>query len=86
MPSICRFFGIVIYVYFDDHAPPHFHAKYAGHEALYEIETLRIYRGKLPQRAHNLVLEWADLYRAELMDNWHRAQRHETLQPIQPLN
>lgn len=85
MPSICRFFGIVIYVYYDDHAPPHFHAKYAGHEALYEIETLRIYRGNLPRRAHNLVLEWADLHRAELTNNWHRAQRNETLRMIEPL-
>jgi hypothetical protein len=86
MPSICRFFGIVIYIYCDDHAPPHFHAKYTGHEALYEIETLRIYRGNLPRRAHNLVLEWADLHRTELMINWKSAQRHEKLQSIEPLN
>ena len=86
MPSICRFFGIVIYIYHGDHAPPHFHARYAGNEALYEIGTLRIYRGRLPQRAHNLVLEWADLHRTELMDNWLSAQRHEILQPIEPLD
>ena len=86
MPSICRFFGIVIYVYFDDHAPAHFHAKYGGYEALYEIETLRVYRGRLPQRAHNLVIEWADLHRDELMDNWNRAQRREELRSIEPLS
>ncbi len=73
-------------MYYDDHAPPHFHAKYAGDEALYEIETLRIYRGNLPHRAHSLVLEWADLHRAELMDNWIRAQRREKLLEIEPLN
>ena len=76
----------MIYVYYDDHAPAHFHAKYAGHEALYEIETLRIYRGNLPHRAHGLVLEWADLHRTELMDNWIRAQRRENLLQIEPLN
>ena len=85
MPSICRFFGIVIYIYHGDHAPPHFHARYSGQEALYEIETLRIYRGSLPRRAHNLVLEWADLHRRELMDNWERAGRRELLQRIDPL-
>ena len=85
MPCICRFFGIVIYIYHDDHAPPHFHARYAGKEALYEIETLRIYRGSLPRRAHNLVLEWADAHRTELTDNWQRARRREPLQSIKPL-
>jgi hypothetical protein len=85
MPSICRFFGIVIYIYYGDHVPPHFHARYAGREALYEIETLRICRGNLPRRAHNLVIEWADMHRAELMDNWQRARRHEPLQRIEPL-
>jgi hypothetical protein len=85
MPSICRFFGIVIYIYHGDHVPPHFHARYAGKEALYEIETLRIYRGNLPRRAHSLVIEWADMHRAELMDNWQRARHHEPLQRIEPL-
>jgi hypothetical protein len=85
MPSICRFFGIVIYIYHGDHLPPHFHAIYAGEEALYEIGTLRIYRGRLPRRAHNLVLEWADAHRAELMENWQRAIRNEPLHPIEPL-
>lgn len=85
MPNICRFFGIVIYIYHGDHAPPHFHAKYAGTEALYEIETLRIYRGSLPRRAHSLVIEWADMHRAELMENWQKARRHEPLQRIEPL-
>ena len=86
MPCICRFFGIVIYIYSDDHAPPHFHAKYSGQEALYEIDTLRVYRGSLPARAHRLVLEWADMHRTELTRNWRRAQRHETVLPIEPLD
>ena len=85
MPCVCRFFGIAIYFYFGDHAPPHFHAKYVGEEALYEIETLRIYRGGLQRRAHSLVVEWADLHRTELMENWERARRHEPLEEIDPL-
>ncbi|MCU0644468.1 MAG: DUF4160 domain-containing protein [bacterium] len=85
MPSVSQFFGIAIYMYFNDHTPPHFHAEYGGNEALYEIETLRIYAGKLPRRAHNLVIEWADLHRSELMDNWQRARRGLSLIDIEPL-
>ena len=59
MPQVSRFFGIVIYMYYNDHAPPHFHAIYGDGEATYTIETLEILRGKLPRRAHSMVVEWA---------------------------
>jgi hypothetical protein len=57
MPRISQFFGILIYMYYNDHAPPHFHAEYGGSEALYEIETLRVYAGELPRRVHGFVIE-----------------------------
>lgn len=85
MPRISQFFGIVIYMYFNDHAPPHFHAEYGGNEAFHEIQTLRVYAGNLPRRVHNLVIEWADLYREELMENWLRARNGEPLAEIEPL-
>ncbi len=85
MPCISQFFGIAIYMYYNDHSPPHFYAMYAGGEALYEIDTLRIYRGGLPRRAHNLVVEWADQHRAELVDDWNRARAGSDLRPIEPL-
>ena len=56
MPCVSQFFGIAIYMYFNDHLAPHFHAEYGGSEALYEIATLRVYRGKLPRRVHNHAL------------------------------
>jgi len=59
MPQISRFFGIVIAMYFDDHAPPHFHAKYGGDECLISINDLRVIDGKLPSRALGMVIEWA---------------------------
>jgi hypothetical protein len=62
MPEISRFFGIVIRIFFNDHEPAHFHAIYGEFEALVEIETFAIYRGKLPQRALALVLEWATVH------------------------
>jgi Domain of unknown function (DUF4160) len=86
MPCISQFFGIVIYMYYNDHAPPHFHAEYAGSEALYEISSLRVYAGALPRRAHNLVIEWADLNRAELMSDWERARNGEPLVNIKSLD
>ena len=66
MPRISEFFGIVIYMYFNDHAPPYFHAEYGEHEAVYVIDTLEILRGQLPRRAHSMVLEWALAHRTEL--------------------
>ncbi len=85
MPCVSQFFGIAIYTYYNDHTPPHFHAEYGGNEALYEIESLRIYVGKLPRRAHNLVIEWADLHRTELIENWQRARRGLSVIDIKPL-
>ena len=49
MPSICEFFGIIIYLYYNDHVPPHFPAEYAEHEALFRIDTLEVYQGELPR-------------------------------------
>lgn len=85
MPRISQFFGITIVMYFNDHAPPHFHARYGGAEAAIEIETLEPLWGDLPQRALGLVLEWAVLHRGELRANWERAREGLPLRPIEPL-
>lgn len=85
MPQISRFFGIIIYMYFNDHAPPHFHAEYSEYEAVYVIETLEILRGSLPRRAHSLVVEWATFHRNELRENWNRARQMQPLDGIEPL-
>lgn len=85
MPEISRFFGIVIRIFFSDHEPAHFHAIYGEFEALVEIETLAIYRGKLPQRALALVLEWATTHRSEIRQDWELARKGLPLQPIAPL-
>lgn len=86
MPQISRFFGIVILMYFNDHAPPHFHAAYGEYEAVYAIETLEILRGRLPRRAHGMVVEWATLHRDELRGNWRRASQMQPLASIEPLD
>lgn len=86
MPEISRFFGIVITMYFNDHAPPHFHAKYQEHEAQVRIESLEVLRGTLPRRALALVLECAALHRAELRGNWDKARQGMSPDPIDPLD
>ena len=64
MPEISRFYGIVIYIFFREHDPPHFHAIYGEHEALIGIQTLSVLAGRLPARSLGLVVEWADLHKA----------------------
>ena len=85
MPEICRFYGIVIKMYFADHAPPHFHAEYAEHEVRIAIDTLAVITGRLPPRAMGLVAEWASLHQAELQMRWKLAQAHESPGRIDPL-
>jgi Domain of unknown function (DUF4160) len=85
MPTVSRFFGIAIRMYFDDHRPPHFHAYYGEYAETIDIETLTTREGKLPRRARALVLEWAAEHREELLENWQRSEAHEPLQDIEPL-
>jgi hypothetical protein len=85
VPRISAFYGIVIWMYFNDHNPPHFHATYSGAEVLMTIRDLAILRGMLPTRALGLVEEWAREHREDLLADWERARAGEPLLPIQPL-
>ena len=85
MPELSRFYGIVIRMHFDDHAPPHFHALYGGEESLVEIHSLTFLQGRLPARARGLVVEWASLHQQELREAWDRMERRETIGVIEPL-
>jgi hypothetical protein len=85
VPAISRFFGIVIAMFFDDHDPPHFHARHAGGQARIRIDTLEVMDSTLARRQRRLVLAWAELHQQELIENWQRARAGETLNPIEPL-
>jgi hypothetical protein len=74
-----------ITMYFDDHGPPHFHARAAGRSAKVEIETLEVLASELPRRELRLVLAWAEMHAAELGENWRRAREGATLSEIEPL-
>lgn len=84
MPEISRFLGIVIAIYYRDHRPPHFHAKYGGYEVVVFIED-EIVEGRFPRRALQHVMEWYAMHRQELMENWSLAEQRKPLKPIEPL-
>jgi hypothetical protein len=85
VPTISRFYGITIQMFFKDHGVAHFHARYGGQIAVFTVEPLRCLRGSLPRRAERLVTEWAGLHRDELLRNWDRARAGEPLASIEPL-
>ena len=84
MPEISRFLGIVIRMYFREHAPAHFHAEYGEYEVTVDIET-GVVTGKFPRRALAAVLEWYVLHKDELMANWEAAMNRKPLSGIAPL-
>ncbi len=84
MPRISFFLGIAIYMYYKEHAPPHFHAEYGDFEVTIEIES-GIVSGRFPRRALNLVLEWTMLHKEELLKNWELAAMRLQLNQINPL-
>lgn len=85
MPQISRFFGIIIAMYYDDHNPPHFHAKYGNDECLINIVDLSVIQGSLPSRALGMTIEWAVAHQVELKKNWDLAKSLQPLQTIDPL-
>ena len=85
MPEISRFFGIIVAMFYNDHAPPHFHVRYGDQKAIIAIETLRIIGGELRPRALALVVEWATLHQDELRQDWQLARSMQPLIAIAPL-
>ena len=84
MPEISRFLGIIIAMFYKDHAPPHFHAIYSEYEITVEIDT-GVINGRFPKRAMGLVLEWLELHKDELLQNWQLAEGKKPLNKIAPL-
>lgn len=84
MPEISRFLGIVIAMFYKDHAPPHFHAVYGEFEIKVEVRT-GVVEGQFPKRALRHVLEWLDLHKDELVQDWELAREERPLNRIAPL-
>lgn len=84
VPEISRFYGIIVFMNYNDHDPPHFHARYGDQEAMVEILT-GIVRGYMSRRALRMLFEWSESYQQELMEDWNLAQQRRPLLPIAPL-
>jgi Domain of unknown function (DUF4160) len=85
MPQICSFYGILIFMHWNDHNPPHFHAVYGDYEILIRISDLSVYAGSFPSRAFGLLMEWASQHQDELAANWANAQNKTAFKKIEPL-
>jgi hypothetical protein len=85
VPEISRFFGIVIAMFYNDHAPAHFHVRYGNQKAVVGIEPLRLLGGSLSPRVLGLVMEWASKHHGELREDWDLARANSPLRGIEPL-
>ena len=85
MPEISRFYGIVIAMFYDDHSPSHFHARYGKDHVAIEISPLRVLEGHIPHRALGLVMEWASQHQEELLTDWRLAKGDKPPKKIAPL-
>ncbi len=72
-------------MYFNDHHPPHFYARYGNQEAVFSLATLGVIEGDLPPRMLGMVVEWAALHRTELSAAWEKARQGQPLPTIKPL-
>lgn len=84
MPVISRFYGIVVFINYRDHNPPHFHARYQDQEVIVDIQN-GVVTGTMSRRALQMLFEWLELHREELMENWNRARDRRALLPVAPL-
>ena len=86
MPRLSYFYGIAIYLYYEDHDPPHVHARYGEHQARIVIATGALLNGSLPRRAQRMVDEWVAAHRMDLTACWERAVSGREPGTIEPLN
>lgn len=85
MPTISRFFGIIISMYWDEHNPPHFHVRFGEYKCSVSITNISIIAGELPKKQERLVLAWAEIHQKELLQNWELCQKDKQPMQIEPL-
>jgi hypothetical protein len=82
MPEISRFYGIIVFMFFNDHNPPHFKVSYGEFEANILIENGNLLNGDLPLSKMKLVQAWAEIHKTELLEMWNTKNFHK----IKPLS
>ena len=86
MPEICRFFGIVIRMFFADHDPPHILAEHQGDKAVFDLRGNIIHGDIKSRTAIKLVREWISLHIDELSEDWNLARAGQAINKIPPLD
>lgn len=81
MPVISRFLGIVVFMYFNEHNPPHVHVKYNEFMAVVDLRTMNLLDGRLPARVRGLVEEWIEMHQQELLEMW-ESKRFHAVEPL----
>ena len=85
MPTISMFYGIIIRMYNNgEHNPPHFHATYQGHNAVFYLDG-EMKEGDMPKKQQKLIAAWAEIHKEELIANWDLAMSEQPLYKIDPL-
>lgn len=74
----------MIYIFYDEHNPPHFHAEYAGHKAMITLND-GVVKGEMPKRALKLIFEWMEKHYDQLMEDWELSIEGQPLKTIEPL-
>ncbi|TAL57635.1 MAG: DUF4160 domain-containing protein [Bacteroidetes bacterium] len=85
MPEISRFYGLFIFMNYNDHNPPHFHAWYGDFKITVTINE-GVVNGQMPQRALKMIFDWMAIHRDELLQDWENAKNKIPLNKIEPLN
>ena len=85
MPTISMFRGIKIFINWNDHQPPHFHAKYGSDEVVISINEVELLDGYMPSKQLKMIMGWAVFHQAELLENWELARQKQELFQIEPM-
>lgn len=85
MPTICILNGVKIYMNYNEHLPPHFHAQYGEYTCAITIEGVQILAGTMPTKQLKMIIKWANFYQQELKREWKLAEEQKELFPINPL-
>lgn len=85
MPTISMFYGIIIQMFWNEHAPPHFHARYGDFTGAIDIRGLKMTEGDLPKRSLKLILDWTRLHQQELFIDWELCTKKQVPNKIKPL-
>ena len=86
MPRLSEFYGLQIYMYYNDHEPAHFHERFGEYQAKVGIHPVELIDGQLPRRALSMIVEWAATHQRELEESWQTARARRPLVRIEPLD